>query len=110
MTDKRFKSALIAMSPDADPAKHRSLIKTESYELISLLVRNEDEAVKAAQELVRKDGVQSLILCPGFTNVGIGRLAEALGKGVSINVARGDGPSNAVAQRAMSEAGWFAHQ
>lgn len=107
MTDDRFVAAFMAMTPDADPAKHRSVIETPLYRLISVLVRNEDEAAKVCADLVRKEGVSSFILCPGFTNNAIGRLSEALGPGISINVARGDGPSNAIARQAMERAGFF---
>ncbi len=109
MTDERFVAAFVAMTPDADPAKHRSVIETPLYRLISVLVRHEKEAEKVCLDLVRTEGVSSFILCPGLTNAGIGRLSEALGPGISINVARGDGPSNAVARQAMEKAGFFKH-
>ncbi len=107
MTGKIFKAALVAMSPDANPEKHRSAIQTSIYELTSVLARDEDEAVAVCRDLVKKEGVQSIILCPGFTHRAICRVCEAVGQGVSINVARGDGPSNAIAQKIMSEAGFF---
>ncbi|MGD0818199.1 MAG: DUF6506 family protein [Methanomassiliicoccales archaeon] len=107
MAEKRFRTALIAMTTDADPAKHRSVIRTPLYELTSILVKNEDEAVKVCIELVQKDGVQSFLLCPGFTNKGVARVTEAAGEGISVNVARGDGPSNAIAHKIMSEVGFF---
>ena len=107
MAEERFRAALVAMTPDADPSKHRSVIKTPHYELTSILVKNEDEAVRICKELVQKDGVQSFLLCPGFTNKGVARVSEAVGDGISVNVARGDGPSNAIAHRIMSEVGFF---
>ena len=107
MAEERFRAALVAMTPDADPSKHRSVIKTPLYELTSILVKNEDEAVRICKELVQKDGVQSFLLCPGFTNKGVARVSEAVGDGISVNVARGDGPSNAIAHRIMSEVGFF---
>jgi len=109
MAEKRFKAALVAMTPDADPAKHRNVIRTSLYELTSILVKNEDEAVKVCKELVQRDGVQSFLLCPGFTNKGVARIADAVGEGISVNVARGDGASNAIAHRIMSEVGFFDH-
>ncbi len=109
MTDDRFVAAFVAMTPDADPAKHRSVIETPLYRLISVLVRDEKQAEEVCGDLVRTEGVSSFILCPGFTNKGIGRLSEALGPGISINVSRGDGPSNAVARQAMEKAGFLKH-
>lgn len=108
MAEKRFRAALIAITPDADPSKHRSVNKTPHYELTSILVKNEDDAVKVCIELVQKDGIQSFLLCPGFTNKGVARVSEAVGDGISVNVARGDGPSNAIAHGIMSEVGFFA--
>ena len=107
MPEKIFKAALIAMAPDADPKKHRCALRTSIYELTSVLVRDEDEAVRISKQLVKEDGVQSFLLCPGFTNEGVARVAKATGKGVSVNVARGDGPSNAIAHEIMKEAGFF---
>jgi len=107
MSEKRFKAAFMAMTPDADPSKHRNLLQTSLYELTSILVKNEDEAVKVCKELVKNDGVQSFLLCPGFTNKGVARVADAVGEGVSVNVCRGDGPSNSIAHKIMSEVGVF---
>jgi hypothetical protein len=107
MSEIRFKAAFLAMTPDADPKKYRDVLSTSLYELTSILVKNEDEAVEVSKELAKHDGVQSFILCPGFTNRGVARLAEAVGDSISVNVARGDGPSNAIAHKIMSEAGFF---
>lgn len=107
MTEKRFKATFVAMTPDADSAKHRCTVRTPMYEQTIILVKNEEEAIRMCKELVEEDGIRSFILCPGFTSRGVARISEAVGEGVSVNVARGDGPSNAIAQRAMEEAGFF---
>jgi hypothetical protein len=107
MSGNKFRAAFMAMTPDADPHEHRNVIETPLYQLTSILVKDEDEAVETCKDLVRKDGVQSFILCPGFTNRGVARIADAVGDDVSVNVARGDGPSNAIAHRIMSEVGFF---
>ena len=107
MTDERFAAAFVAMAPDADPAKHRSVIETPLYRSISVLVRDESQAQEVCADLIRKEGVRSFILRPGFTNAGIGRSSEALGPDVSINVARGDGPSNAIARKELERAGFL---
>jgi hypothetical protein len=108
MTAIKFKAAFMAMTPDADPHKHRHVLSTSMYELISILVKNQEEGIRVSRELVENDGVQSFILCPGFTNQGVAKIADAVGKGVSVNVARGDGPSNEIAHRIMMDAGFFA--
>jgi len=110
MSAKKFRSAFVAMAPDVDPTVHRSVIETPIYSLTSVLARNEDEAVTVCREMARTDGVHSFVLCPGFTNRGVGRVAEAVGDGVSVNVARGDGPGSAVVHKVMSEAGFFARR
>ncbi len=107
MSDNRFKTAFMAMTPDANPVLHRANVETSIYRLTTVLVRNEAEAVKVCRGLVKDDGVQSIILCPGFTNRGVALVTDAVGDGVSINVARGDGPSNAIAHERMKEAGFF---
>jgi hypothetical protein len=106
MPENKFRAAMVAMTPDADPARHRSVVETPLYALTTILVKNEDEAVPVCKDLVRKDGVQSFLLCPGFTNKGVAKIAEAVGQGVSVNVARGDGPSNEIAHRIMREVGF----
>jgi len=106
MTEK-FRTAFIAHVPDADPVRHRCVIETSLYELTSVLVRDDDQAVEVCRELVEKNGIQSFILCPGFTHRAIARIVEAVGDGVSVNVARGDGPSNEIALKIMRESGWF---
>ncbi|MDW5562415.1 MAG: DUF6506 family protein [Methanomassiliicoccus sp.] len=109
MSETKFRAAMVAMTPDADPMKHRSVIETPMYSLTTVLVRNEDEAVVMCRRLVDADGIQSFLLCPGFTNQGVARVAEAVGSNISVNVARGDGPSNAIAHRIMNEVGFFRH-
>ncbi|MBW2991171.1 hypothetical protein KY348_05720 [Candidatus Woesearchaeota archaeon] len=107
MTEKRFKAVFIAHVPDADPAKHRSVMKTSLYEFTTVFVRTDDEAVKIAKELAEKQGVHSFLLCPGFTHKAIARIVDAVGEGISVNVARGDPPSNKAAHKIMEEVGWF---
>ena len=107
MAKKKFKAAFIAHVPDADSAKHRCILKTSLYELTSVLVRDDDDAVSVCRDLAQREGVKSFLLCPGFTHTSIARIVDAVGKGISVNVARGDGPSNQVALSIMNEVGWF---
>ena len=104
---ERFKATFIAHVPDADPAKHRCIIKTSLYELTSVLVKNDDEAVEVCRELAQKEGVHAFVLCPSFTHKAVARIVDAVGEGASVNIARGDGPSNEAALKIMSKAGWF---
>jgi len=104
---RRFKAAFIAHVPDADPAKHRCVIRTSLYELTSVLVKDDNEAVEVCRELARREGVHAFILCPGFTHKAVARIVDVVGEGVSVNVARGDGLSNEAALKIMREIGWF---
>lgn len=107
MTDDKFIAAFVAMNPEADPSMHRGVVDAPMYRLISVLVRDEGQAQRVCADLAHDEGVTSFILCPGFSNRTVGRLSELLGPGISVNVARGDGPSNAVARKEMEKAGFF---
>jgi biotin synthase-related radical SAM superfamily protein len=102
-----FTTALIAHAPDADPEKSKCLIETPKYRLFVRLVRSQAQAIEVCQNLVRDEGVRSILLCPGFTHENVAELADAVGPNVGISVARGDGPSNKIAAEAMAQAGWF---
>lgn len=97
-----FKAAFIAGAPDGNPDIHRSSIETSMYELNTVIVgsRNFEQATDVCKELVQKEGVQSIILCPGFTHEAIANIAKAVGKDVSVNVARGD-PQSIWLQRGL---------
>jgi hypothetical protein len=105
-----FTALFVAHVPDADPAKDRSLLETDLYRLVSVLVRDTEQAVAVCRELVADEGVQSVLLCPGNTHEDVAQIVAALGDGVSVSVARGDSRSMRVAAKAMEEAGWFAAQ
>jgi len=107
MIEKKFKSAFIAHVPDSNSSRDRCTLKTPSYELTSVLVRDDEEALKVCTELVNKGEIKSFLLCPGFTHASIAKIMEIAGKGGSVSVARGDPPSTMAAQTMMSEAGWF---
>ena len=72
-----FRAAFIAHVPDADPAKHRCVIRTSLYELTSVLVKDDDEAVEVCKELAQKEGVHAFILCPGFTHKSVARIGRS---------------------------------
>jgi hypothetical protein len=107
MSEKKFKAAFIAHVPDADSTKHRCTLETSVYALTSVLVKDDEDALRVCRDLVHNHGIKSLLLCPGFTHTSIARIVDAVGKGISVDVARGDGPSNQVALRIMNEVGWF---
>ncbi len=97
-----FVAAFIAHAPDADPEKHRSVIDTGKYRLISVAVSNQEQALAVSRELVEKEGIHSVLLCPGFTHADVAAIAEAVGENVGVTVARGDGPSNRIAVQTIA--------
>lgn len=96
-----FKALFLSHAPDADPEKHRSFIDTGKYRLWVVVVKNEEEAVRVAQELYEKEGIDAITLCPGFTHQDVAEVYGALGGKVSVSVARGDSPSNQIAQAVL---------
>jgi hypothetical protein len=102
-----FKAVFLAHVPDADPEKHRCVVQTNMYKLFSVLVRNQKQAIEVSRQLVKEEGIHSIILCPGNTHQDVAQISEAVGKDVSVSVARGDSPSTYIARKAMEKAGWF---
>ena len=103
----KFTTLFIAHVPDADPERDACLLGTEMYKLHVRLVKGQAQALEVCRTLVKAEGIQSIILCPGFTHRDIAEIQELVGPEVGITVARGDGPSGRIAQEAMKKAGWF---
>jgi len=95
-----FKALFLAHAPDADKNKHRSLIDTGKFQLITVVVKNQEEAVEVCDEIVRKQKIDSVLLCPGFTHRDVSEIVKAVGSNVAVTVSRGDGPSNKIALEA----------
>jgi hypothetical protein len=104
-----FKSAFVVMAPDGDPKRHRATIKTPKLELTSVVIEllDFDQAVEVCRELVQKEGVQALNLCPGFTHQAVARIASSIGRRVPISVARGDVSSTILLNEIVTKEGWF---
>ena len=103
-----FKVLFLAHAPDGEPEKHRCAIETSKYyKLFVVVVRGQTQAIKVCREFVAEEGVQSILLCPGFTHRDIAELSDAVGGTVGIFVARGDGPSNRISMEGMTSEGWF---
>jgi hypothetical protein len=92
-----FITAFIAHAPDADPEKSRALVETPKYKLFVVVVKDQEQAVDVARGLVAGEGVQSILLCPGFTNRNVAGIQDAVGDEVGVCVARGDAPSGRIA-------------
>ena len=93
-----FKALFLAHAPDADYTKHKSIIDTGKYRLITVVVKNQDEAIKVAKDTYQKEKIDAIMLCPGFTHKNVAEIFEVLEGKVSVNVSRGDGPSDKISQ------------
>lgn len=102
-----FKALLLAHAPDANKEKHRSVIDTGKYQLFTVVVRDQAEALEVCKDFVQRASIDSVLLCPGFTHKDVAEIAEAVGEKVGVSVARGDGPSNKVSLAAMEREGYF---
>ncbi len=92
-----FKALFMAHAPDADYEKHTSVIDTGKYRLFTVVVKNQAEAIKVSRDLYKKEKIDAVMLCPGFTHSDVAELFNALGGNVSVNVSRGDVPSSKIA-------------
>jgi hypothetical protein len=102
-----FKVVFLAHTPDAEPEKHRCVVETSKYKLFVVLVKDQDQAVEECKNLVKEEGIHSILLCPGFTHRDIAEITGAVGDNVAVAVARGDGPSGKVVKEVMKREGWF---
>jgi hypothetical protein len=107
-----FKSSFVVMAPDGDPKQHRATIKTSKLEITMVVIelRNFDQAVEVCRDLVQKEGVQAINLCPGFTHEAVARIASAVGNKIPISVARGDMPGALMLEEIVTKDGWFAEE
>ncbi|MDA3871361.1 MAG: DUF6506 family protein [Candidatus Marinimicrobia bacterium] len=98
-----FKTLFIAHAPDADYKKHKSIIDTGKYWLLTSVVKSQDEAIKLSKSIYEKEKIDAIILCPGFSHSDVAEIFQALDGNVSVNVARGDGPSSRIAQTVIQK-------
>jgi hypothetical protein len=102
-----FTEAFIALVPDADAKRDRTVLETDLYKLFVVLVPSEAGAAAVSRALVEDDGVQSINLCPGFTHGDVARVADAVGATVAVSVSRGDSPGSQLVRHGLQQAGWF---
>ena len=104
-----FKAGFVIMAPDGDPKAHRASIRTSKLELSVVVtqMKNVEQAVDVCKELVQSDGVQDIILCPGFTHEMVAKIKAVVGEKVAVSVARGDAPSAGIVREILAREGWF---
>ena len=93
-----FRTLFMAHAPDADCHRHRSVIETGRYRLHTVVVSSQSEAVEVARSIHEEEGLDAVMLCPGFSHTDVSGIFGALDGRVSVSVARGDGPSNRITQ------------
>ena len=91
-----FKALFLAHAPDADHEKHNNIIDTGKYKLFTVVVKTQNEAIKVSKSIYKKEKIDAVMLCPGFTHSDVAEIFQALEGKVSVNVSRGDGPSNRI--------------
>jgi hypothetical protein len=101
-----FKVLALAHAPDGDPEVHRSSIDTGLYQLHTVVVRTQAEALEICREFGEMKAIDSVLLCPGFTHREVAEIAEAVGHEVGVSVGRGDGPSSRATKAARERAGY----
>ena len=101
-----FKALFIAHAPDADYTKHNSVIETGKYKLLTYVVKSQEEAISVSKSAYKKDNIEAILLCPGFTHNNVSEIFNALEGKVSVSVARGDGPSSKISQ-AVIQKEWY---
>lgn len=99
-----FKALCLTHAPDGDPDKHRCVIDTGRYKLITVVVSNQAQALQVVRDIHRKEHIHAVMLCPGFTHKDTAELFETLKGEVSVSVCRGDGPSNRIVQPVIQKA------
>ena len=104
-----FNALFIAHAPDADKSIHRSRIETGMYKLLTVIVKSQPEAIEVCDELIEKEQIDSILLCPGFTHQDVADLVKATDNKVAVVVARGDGPSGKIVQSAFARTGYLSH-
>ena len=100
-----FKVLFIAHARDADNKKHRSLIDTGTYHLHTVVVKDQQKALKVSREFSENMNIDCILLCPGFTHNDVAEIVKITGGKVSVSVARGDGPGSKISLEARKRAG-----
>ncbi len=101
-----FRVGYVVKAAGADPSIHRAKLSADTLELTVRMVDAADwqRVIAVCKNLVEEEQVDAITLCPGFSHAEVGRIAEAVGSAVAIDVARSDARSAHLASRAMQRA------
>ena len=87
---QQAKGAFIVMAgPDSDPTKHRSVIANSMIELTTVFVKDRDQAVEVARQLVGQ-GCGAIELCGAFGHAATAKVAEVLKGKAAVGAVRFD--------------------
>jgi hypothetical protein len=81
--------AYIFINDFADSKITRGIVETENLNILTVGVKNYEEACSTAKELAAQ-GVKAIELCGGFGNIGVAKVAEAVIGKVQVGVVRFD--------------------
>lgn len=101
-----FRVLFMAHAPDADKEKHRSVIDTGIFQLYSVVVKDQTEALGTATEYAADHQVDSILLCPGFNHQDIAEISKSVGENVAVGICRSDGPGNKISLEARRREGY----
>jgi hypothetical protein len=104
-----YKAPHIMLAAGADPVKHRASVKGDQFEytVVVIPLSSFDRAGQVCKDLVEKEGIQAISLCPGFSHEGLAKVRSAVGETVPISVSRGDVPSTMMTAQILSKEGWL---
>lgn len=85
-----LRAAFLFLAAGAQPAEHRSVVRTPQVDLFVVGVADYAQAESQARALVA-DGVVAIELCGGFGTAGTARIAAAVAGKAAIGVVRFDG-------------------
>lgn len=84
----KLQAAFLFLIGDADETT-RTVVSTPGIDLHVIGCKNYDEAVTAAKHCAA-EGVTAIELCAGFGNLGVARVAEAVGPEAAVGAVRFD--------------------
>lgn len=85
----KVNAAFIFVAPETDMKEHRAIIETPELRLNVVGVKDYNEGVVVAKELVDK-GVKAIELCAGFGNEGISIISKAVKGKASVGAVKFD--------------------
>lgn len=93
------KFGFIVTGPQLDPTRHRQVMQSPAFEMVSVGVSSPTQALSVAQAMVA-EGVQLIELCGGFGPKWTTQVQEAIGHRIPVG-AVGYGPESIDAMHAL---------